>query len=80
MPDHENQRELETAGPKPLTPEQAAAFDRLKAINDQLEIWHKTREIALDQSLLSHAAIRRIRRLYQEFDAKHPNTTEEGQP
>ncbi|GJO50204.1 hypothetical protein NJB1604_35860 [Mycobacterium marinum] len=79
MPDHENQRELETPGPKPLTPEQAAAFERLKAINDQLEIWHKTREIALDQSLLSHAAIRRIRGLYQDFDAKHPNTTEAAQ-
>lgn len=79
MPDHENQRELETAGPKPLTPEQAAAFERLKAINDQLEIWHKTREIALDQSLLSDTAIRRIRGLYQDFDAKHPKTTEGAQ-
>lgn len=64
-----------TPAPGP-TPEQiAAAMQGLQAMNDALGVWHQARAIALDPSLLAYAAIRRIRRLYEEFDAKHPTFT-----
>lgn len=56
-----------------------AAFERLVAISDQIEMFQKVRGIAFNvtaQSTYPAAAIRQIRALYDAFDAKHPPSKE----
>lgn len=58
------------------------ALDRLKVLNDTLGVFHAVRAVVEDQAALSTypaAAVRQIRRLYDEFDAKHPNAPKAGQ-
>lgn len=52
-----------------------AIRDRMQRLKDQLGLVHAIRDVAFDTTAYhpySAAAIREIRRLYEEFDAKHP--------
>lgn len=71
--------ELEAPAPDPEREAKiSAAVDRMRALNAQLEVFHAARRIAENQALLSSAAVKQIRALYADFDAKHP-APQEGQ-
>lgn len=60
-----------------LSPTQQAVYERLRLLNDQLEIFHAVRRIVTEPTALSAypaATVRQIQDLYREFDRKHPST------
>lgn len=58
--------------PEPSTAELEQVVGRLRAMNDQLAVFHAARLIAENTALLSSKAIEQIRQLYTDYDRKHP--------
>lgn len=58
-----------------LSPAQQAVYERLRLLNDQLEVFQAVRRIVFDPIALATypaATVRQIRDLYRAFDAKRP--------
>lgn len=64
-----------TAGQPTPPPEIAAALAGVKTAFARFALIDQIRQIAFNDALLSHKAVQKIRGLYDEFDAKHPQLT-----